>query len=99
MFTGNFHNLTELDLSSNHFHGPIPDSVQHLESFSYLRLTSNKLNDSILDSLGQLSHLLKLYLSNNQFIAVTSETLFSNLIRLKELCLDRNQIVVNLSSN
>ncbi|XP_050230934.2 receptor-like protein EIX2 [Mercurialis annua] len=58
--------LTSLDLSGNHFLGPIPSHIQNLTSLIQLGLASNEFNSSIPDWLDGFSQLEFLYLQSNR---------------------------------
>ncbi|KAM3696001.1 hypothetical protein ACJW31_06G004700 [Castanea mollissima] len=59
------HNLVSLDLSYNHFQGPIPVHLQNLTSLRHLDLQLNGFNSSIPNWLYSFSHLEFLNLRSN----------------------------------
>ncbi|XP_031263359.1 receptor-like protein EIX2 [Pistacia vera] len=63
----NFSSLATLDLSLNHFEGPIPDGLQNLTSLINLDLSYNHFSSSIPDWLNRFSHLEDLFLQANMF--------------------------------
>ncbi|XP_047952672.1 receptor-like protein 33 [Salvia hispanica] len=58
--------FTCIDLSSNHFHGDIPDAIGNLSSLYLLNLSHNSLTNAIPSSLGALADLGSLDLSTNK---------------------------------
>ncbi|XP_047943293.1 receptor-like protein 19 [Salvia hispanica] len=60
--------FTSIDLSSNRFHGEIPDAIGNLSSLYLLNLSHNSLTDGIPRSLGALTELGSLDLSANKLI-------------------------------
>ncbi|KAM5573216.1 receptor-like protein EIX2 [Rosa sericea] len=90
--------LDTLDLKCNQFWGSLPDFTR----FSKLReldLSSNQLNGSVPESVGQLSSLEHLSLSGNSLTGVITESHFLNLSRLQDLDLSGNRFSINLSSD
>ncbi|XP_031263340.1 receptor-like protein EIX1 [Pistacia vera] len=61
----NFSFLETLDLSANHFEGPIPYGLQNLTSLRYLDLSQNYFNSSIPNWFYRLSRLQRLSLGSN----------------------------------
>ncbi|XP_020219631.1 receptor-like protein 6 [Cajanus cajan] len=57
--------FTSLDLSSNHFEGPIPEELMSLRALNVLNLSHNVFSSHIPSSVGNLTHLESLDLSNN----------------------------------
>ncbi|KAJ1378803.1 Leucine-rich repeat [Sesbania bispinosa] len=57
--------FTSLDLSSNHFEGPIPEELVNLRALHVLNLSHNAFSSHIPSSFGNLKHLESLDLSNN----------------------------------
>lgn len=57
--------FTSLDLSSNHFEGPIPEELVSLKALNVLNLSHNAFSSHIPLSIGSLVHLESLDLSNN----------------------------------
>ncbi|XP_076895394.1 receptor-like protein EIX2 [Bidens hawaiensis] len=88
---GNLCNLREIDLSANNF-GNISLTFL-LESFfeckssslEKLSVSNNRLNGTLPDSLGLLSNLVHLDISNNLLMGVVTDAPFSNLNNLKVL--------------
>ncbi|GLT52223.1 hypothetical protein SLA2020_255750 [Shorea laevis] len=74
-----------LNLSSNLFHGTIPDSLSQLTSLEVLDLSNNRFSGEVPDSLVRLVSLTQLILSNNQLSGVLPQ--FSK------------HLVVNISGN
>ncbi|KAA8550719.1 hypothetical protein F0562_002403 [Nyssa sinensis] len=67
-FIPNCWNLTYLDLSLNHFTGPIPESVfTNLGKLEYLNLTDNSFQGSLSLKISKLSKLKDLRLASNNF--------------------------------
>ncbi|PRQ47150.1 putative leucine-rich repeat-containing, plant-type, leucine-rich repeat domain, L [Rosa chinensis] len=90
--------LETLNLRENQFWGSLPN----LKRFSKLReldLSSNQLNGSLPESVGQLSSLEQLFLSENSLTGVITESHFLNLSRLQMLSLSDNRFSINLSSD
>ncbi|KAK7318728.1 hypothetical protein RJT34_03435 [Clitoria ternatea] len=85
----NCHNLQHLNLSHNHFRGPIPDSVGRLMSLVTLDLSNNQLIGSIPSTLGnghtQNPLLKELHLSNNQLNGSLDGSLERSLGQLSQL--------------
>lgn len=90
--------LEVLDLSWNPIMGSFPN-LRPFSSLKELRLHSNQINGSVPDSVGQLSNLEILDISNNSLEGVVSETHFLKLYTLKHLDLSLNQLVLNISSD
>ncbi|KAK7339940.1 hypothetical protein VNO77_20627 [Canavalia gladiata] len=57
--------FTSLDLSSNHFEGPIPQELVSLRTLNALNLSHNAFSSHIPSSIGNLGHLESLDLSKN----------------------------------
>ncbi|GLU06778.1 hypothetical protein SLE2022_237760 [Rubroshorea leprosula] len=74
-----------LNLSSNLFHGTIPDSLSQLTSLEVLDLSNDRFSGEVPDSLVRLLSLTQLILSNNQLSGVLPQ--FSK------------HLVVNISGN
>ena len=97
-------NLKMLYLSGNYLNGQLHDFIHNLigcanHSIGVLYLDQNHLNGTIAVSLGKLSNLESLDLSNNPLEGVISEAHFSNLTKLKGLGLSNTELVFNFSSN
>ncbi|KAL2344265.1 hypothetical protein Fmac_005550 [Flemingia macrophylla] len=59
--------FTYLDMSSNHFEGPIPNELMQFKALIALNLSNNALSGHIPSSVGNLKNLESLDLSNNSF--------------------------------
>ncbi|KAF3441241.1 hypothetical protein FNV43_RR15154 [Rhamnella rubrinervis] len=92
------YSLEILDLRWNSIMGLFPN-LTFLSSLKELRLSSNQMNGSVPESVGKLSNLEILDLSNNSFEGVVSETHFLKLSELKHLDLSLNQLILNVSSD
>ncbi|KAL2330686.1 hypothetical protein Fmac_018267 [Flemingia macrophylla] len=57
--------FTSLDLSSNHFQGPIPEELASLRALKVLNLSHNAFSGHIPSSIGNLTNVESLDLSNN----------------------------------
>ncbi|XP_060671968.1 receptor-like protein EIX2 [Ziziphus jujuba] len=92
------HSLQMLDLRENRIVG----LFQYLSLFSSLKsldLSSNQIGGSVPPSIGQLSQLEKLDISNNLFEGVISEAHFLKLSKLRFLDLSSNKLLIfNVSS-
>ncbi|GLT38715.1 hypothetical protein SLA2020_129450 [Shorea laevis] len=84
--------LTNIDFSSNRFHGEIPEELGKLNSLIVLNLSHNSLNGQIPSSLGKLVELESLDLSSNKLEGKIPEQL-TNLIFLSVLNLSHNELV------
>ncbi|THG22751.1 hypothetical protein TEA_022746 [Camellia sinensis var. sinensis] len=87
MFSGNFPQgyrndaspLVELDISCNHFEGPLPLNIDTLFPKLYnFNVSTNRLNGTIPPSLGELTNLHHLDLSNNQLVGKVPRHLTEN---------------------
>jgi Leucine-rich repeat (LRR) protein len=66
--------ISEIDLSNNHLHGPLPSSFSQLPSLKYLNLESNRLVGVVeLNSFWRLSNLYFLGFSNNMLSVIEAE--------------------------
>ncbi|XP_047942912.1 receptor-like protein 49 [Salvia hispanica] len=81
-----------IDLSSNNFHGKIPNAIGDLNSLYQLNFSHNALDGSIPKSFGQLSNLESLDLSVNQLVGPIPEEL-GGLTFLAHLNLSYNMFV------
>ncbi|TXG54852.1 hypothetical protein EZV62_020108 [Acer yangbiense] len=104
---GYLNNLRYLHLWYNSFHGSIPPSIRNLSSLEELYLSGNQMN-GMPESLGQLSALKVLDLSENLWDGVITEAHFMNLSSLTDLSLTKLtpnkrrpniSLVFNISSN
>ncbi|GKV30624.1 hypothetical protein SLEP1_g39418 [Rubroshorea leprosula] len=94
----NFSNsLVSLDLSSNQFRGPIPETFSHMTLLEELHLEDNKLTGNIPKSIGLLSKLEFLCISFNSFNGVITEEHFSTLSNLRFLGMSSNNLSINFS--
>ncbi|XP_044473375.1 receptor-like protein EIX2 [Mangifera indica] len=84
----NFSSLASLDLSGNHFEGPIPDGLQNLTSIRHLDLSDNLFNSSMPSWLYRLRNLEELFLSGNSLQG--SMDGLGNLSSIKVLDLSQN---------
>ncbi|GKV33167.1 hypothetical protein SLEP1_g41702 [Rubroshorea leprosula] len=84
--------FTNIDFSSNQFHGPIPDELGELNSLLLLNLSHNSLNGQIPSSLGKLAELESLDLSSNKLEGRIPEQL-TKLTFLSVLNLSHNELV------
>ncbi|XP_019165481.1 PREDICTED: probably inactive leucine-rich repeat receptor-like protein kinase At2g25790 isoform X4 [Ipomoea nil] len=89
----NFEIVTLVDLSNNHFHGEIPESIGKLSYIRFLNLSHNQLTGCIPSSLGNLSILEVLDLSSNQLVGKIPEQLAKSLTFLAVLNLSCNHLV------
>ncbi|KAJ4718554.1 putative Leucine-rich receptor-like kinase family protein [Melia azedarach] len=81
-------------------HNQITGSMPHLSRFSSLTdlsLSQNRLNGTIVNSIGQLLNLQHLDLRENSLEGVISEALFSNLSNLWYLQLGGNSLILDFS--
>ncbi|KAK0589046.1 hypothetical protein LWI29_008930 [Acer saccharum] len=81
---GYLNNLRYLNLRYNSFQGSIPPSIRNLSSLEEFYLSGNQMN-GMPESLGQLSALKVLDLSENLWEGVITEAHFMNLSSLTEL--------------
>ncbi|GKV07966.1 hypothetical protein SLEP1_g19659 [Rubroshorea leprosula] len=95
---GYLKNLRNLQLWHNSFQGSIPASIGNLSSLEQFYLGDNKMN-GLTESLGLLSALVYLDLSENPWEGVVTETHFVNLSSLKELNFNQNSLNVSLVFN
>ncbi|XP_044474187.1 receptor-like protein EIX1 [Mangifera indica] len=84
----NFSSLASLDLSGNHFEGPIPDGLQNFTSIRHLDLSENDFNSSMPSWLYRLRNLEELFLSYNSLQG--SMDGLGNLSSIKVLDLSEN---------
>lgn len=77
------HSLLFLYLGSNNLSGPLPSNLEQAAKLRELDLTDNKLTGPLPTSLEQLKELEYLVISDNSFEGIVSESLFTNLSRLK----------------
>ncbi|KAH7518888.1 hypothetical protein FEM48_Zijuj09G0218800 [Ziziphus jujuba var. spinosa] len=99
---GYLKSLRYLQMPNNLFQGSLPDSIGNLTSLEQISLSYNKLS-GITKSLGQLSKLTVLDISENIWEGVITETHLTNLSSLKELTMDKASpnisLVFNISSD
>ncbi|KAL1542446.1 receptor-like protein 35 [Salvia divinorum] len=84
--------FSAIDLSSNSFHGKIPNTIGNLTLLHLLNFSHNALNGSIPKSFGQLKNLESLDLSVNQLVGQIPEEL-GGLTFLSKLNLSYNKFV------
>ncbi|CAL5209414.1 unnamed protein product [Lathyrus oleraceus] len=89
---GNSSSLQTILLSNNHLSGMLPD-LSILSSLRHLNLDGNKLIGEIPTSIGSLTKLEYLDLSDNSLKGVVSESHFTNLSKLENLDLSRNHLI------
>ncbi|XP_042510859.1 receptor-like protein EIX2 [Macadamia integrifolia] len=83
---GNLSSLRTLYLSETQITGPIPISIGRLSSLRDLDLSSNQIMDATIpESIGELSELVYLRISNSSWRGVISECHFKNVKSLKTL--------------
>jgi len=95
---GNLSSLQGLYLYNNEISGTLPD-LSILSSLSVLDLEDNKLIGEIPRSIGSLTELEGLSLSQNSFEGVVSESYFTNLSKLIGLYLSDNSLTVKVSDD
>ncbi|KAH7691847.1 Non-specific serine/threonine protein kinase protein [Dioscorea alata] len=111
---GNLCKLDTFDLTSNSISGGIDDLVNGLpkcmenkngsdlgisNGLNTLSLGNNKLKGTVPESIGQLSHLIKLNLSSNSLSGTLTESHFLNLVSLESLDFSYNSLHLNVSEN
>jgi len=84
--------FTSIDLSSNHFEGPIPEEIVNLRALNDLNLSHNTFTSHIPLSFGNLMHLESLDMSNNNLSGEIPNELAS-LTFLSYLNLSYNHLV------
>ncbi|KAF8043810.1 hypothetical protein BT93_A1961 [Corymbia citriodora subsp. variegata] len=92
----NFHNLKQLDMSSNNIQGDIPYGLP--PNVTHLNLACNKLIQSIPHSLPSLKNLRHLNLSHN-LLSGPIGNVFIGLLNLKEMDLSDNKFTGDLPSS
>ncbi|GAU49744.1 hypothetical protein TSUD_43310 [Trifolium subterraneum] len=95
---GNVSSLKELSFSDNQISGMLPD-LSTFSSLRWLLLDGNKLIGKIPMSIGLLTELEWLNLSENSFEGVVSESHFANLSKLNDLELSNNLITMDVSDD
>lgn len=85
------HLVTCIDLSSNYFHGEIPQQLMGLSGLMFLNLSHNRLTGKIPWNVGRLVNLECLDLSNNQLTGEIPPSL-SNLMFLDKLNFSNNRL-------
>ncbi|KAH7690637.1 Non-specific serine/threonine protein kinase protein [Dioscorea alata] len=111
---GNLCKLQTSDFTSNFISGGIDAFIDGLsrcrenkngthsgnkDGLSTLSLGNNKLNDTVPDSIGQLSKLRVLNFSSNSLVGVLTESHFANLVNLEYLDFSYNSLQLNVSEN
>ena len=95
---GNFRSLTLFDISSNHIHGNIPDSVVNLRAgISSISLNANNLTGTIPAAIGQLVYLTSLRLHDNR-LEGSIPSAVGSLKLLSILTLDGNSLTGEIPS-
>ncbi|KAK1256841.1 Receptor-like protein kinase 5 [Acorus gramineus] len=94
---GSFRYLRTLDLRYNMISGSIPASIGRLSFLSKLYLSGNQLNGTVPNIIGQLSDLKVLDLADNSLQGIISEHHFTNLMKLQELDMSSNSLVLNVT--
>ncbi|KAK1260537.1 hypothetical protein QJS04_geneDACA001979 [Acorus gramineus] len=92
-----FRYLRTLDLRYNMISGSIPASIGRLSFLSKLYLSGNQLNGTVPNIIGQLSDLKVLDLAHNSLQGIISEHHFTNLMKLEELDMSSNSLVLNVT--
>ncbi|KAK1260546.1 hypothetical protein QJS04_geneDACA001974 [Acorus gramineus] len=77
--------------------GSIPASIGRLWFLSKLFLSGNQLNGTVPNIIGQLSNLKVLDLADNSLQGIISEHHFTNLMKLEELDMSSNSLVLNVT--
>ena len=90
--------LEVLDLSENQITGSLPN-LAIFPSLKSLYLDNNNKNGTVPKSIGNLFNLENLYVSSNFLHGVISEAHFSNLSKLRYLCLWNNSFTFEFSFN
>ncbi|KAG6696834.1 hypothetical protein I3842_09G168700 [Carya illinoinensis] len=95
----NLCSLDSLDLSYNHLSGNLYEFMSNASgclvgSLREFSIWNNKFTGSLPESIGNLSNLEMLDVSHNSLTGVIHEAHFSNLIRLKELVLELNSLIL-----
>ncbi|KAK1274764.1 hypothetical protein QJS04_geneDACA011726 [Acorus gramineus] len=78
--------------------GSIPASIGRLSLLSQLYLSQNQLNGTISKNIGQLSELKVLDVAQNALQDTIFEHHFANLVKLEQLDMSSNSLVLNVSS-
>ncbi|WCJ39125.1 hypothetical protein M5689_020140 [Euphorbia peplus] len=87
-------------VSHNSILGPIPSSMEKMDSLDVLVLRNNRLNGSLPVSLGNLKELQTVYISDNKLEGEVSHFHFSNLTRLSSFyASNKSSIALRVSSN
>ncbi|XP_021907543.1 receptor kinase-like protein Xa21 [Carica papaya] len=92
---GNLSFLVSLNLSTNNFHGQIPEEITQSRRLKFINLTYNHLNGGIPSSTGNLRNLRQFSLRNNSLSGTIPYYLF-NLSKLEVLDLSFNLIHGNI---
>ncbi|KAL2324591.1 hypothetical protein Fmac_023649 [Flemingia macrophylla] len=90
--------ISHIDLSRNHIHGQLPETLPNLTNVKSLVLSDNSLKGPIPCWLGQLEQLQELDLSHN-FFSGSIPTNLGNLSSLIKLILESNELNGNLPEN
>ncbi|EXB38815.1 LRR receptor-like serine/threonine-protein kinase GSO1 [Morus notabilis] len=92
------HSLEALDFSYNRIMGSFPN-LSLFSSLKSLWLSSNQLNGTVPEAIGQLSQLEYLDISGNSLKGAISEAHFSKSSKLSHLSLSGNSMILNISSD
>uniref|UniRef100_K4DC43 Leucine-rich repeat-containing N-terminal plant-type domain-containing protein n=1 Tax=Solanum lycopersicum TaxID=4081 RepID=K4DC43_SOLLC len=95
---GNLTQITELDLSYNHFTDYIPSTISKFKHLTRLDLSSNSFSGEIPDVFSNLPQLRNLYLNDNSFIGSFPSSVL-NLTQLDTLDLSSNSLSGPLPGN
>ncbi|CAN6543224.1 unnamed protein product [Malus baccata var. baccata] len=93
----NYFNSTIPQLLDNNFSGHLSDQLGIFKNLLHLGLSNNSISCPIPETLGNLSHLEELIISNNLFEGVVSEAHFTNLTRLETFYANENSLTLKTS--
>ncbi|KAL4559895.1 hypothetical protein LXL04_032041 [Taraxacum kok-saghyz] len=86
-------NMEGLDMFGNHMIGTIPNDIpKFFPNIAHLTLSMNALSGVIPSSMGELSELMDLDLSDNELLGEVPQGLFTNLSYLEVLKLSKNKL-------
>ncbi|KAM0880077.1 hypothetical protein ACQ4PT_033823 [Festuca glaucescens] len=92
--TCSWKNLQVLSLEGNNITGTTLEAVLHLTSLQVFNVISNDLRGRVPVEIGTLANLTTLYLADNGFSGVLSESHFAGLTNLKQIDLSNNHLEV-----